>query len=243
MMVKLLHSVIDKVYRMANLVEASRKVCANKGAPGVDKVTVTVWQAKEATYLRQLHGELYADNYRSKHVRWKYIPKRGSKKMRPLGIPAVKDRVCQQAVLNILQPVFEGIFFAGSHGFRPGRSNPDSAASYPWLPQGWISLCGGPGHPQLLRGSGPHASDEAGARGGQRPLGAGAHPGLADCGDTGGRRDVGFSHRYKDYSCDFCQKGCALMTPKVRKRGLHLAEVAVGVVLIGLLSTLLRFHV
>ncbi|MCL4515725.1 MAG: group II intron reverse transcriptase/maturase [Firmicutes bacterium] len=121
-MVKPLHSVIDKVYRMANLEKASRKVCANKGAPGVDKVTVAAWQAKEGTHLRQLHGKLYADNYRSKHVRRKYIAKQGSKKMRPLGIPAVKDRVCQQAVLNVLQPTFEEVFFEGSHGFRPGRS-------------------------------------------------------------------------------------------------------------------------
>jgi group II intron reverse transcriptase/maturase len=122
MTVRPLHSVIDKVYRMANLAEASRKVCANKGAPGVDGQTVEAWRAKELAHLRQLHGELYADKYRSKHVRRHYIPKPGSKKMRPLGIPAVKDRICQQAVLNILQPAFEKVFSPGSHGFRPGRS-------------------------------------------------------------------------------------------------------------------------
>ena len=122
MTVRPLHSVIDKVYRMANLVKASRKVCGNKGAPGVDGQTVGAWRANEEAQLRQLHGELYADKYRCKHVRRQYIPKPGSKKMRPLGIPAVKDRVCQQAVLNILQPVFEKIFQPGSHGFRPGRS-------------------------------------------------------------------------------------------------------------------------
>ena len=122
MTVRPLHSVIDKVYRMANLAKASRKVCANKGAPGVDGQTVDAWRAKELAHLRQLHSELYADRYRSKHVRRQYIPKPGSKKMRSLGIPAVKDRVCQQAVLNVLQPVLEKIFHAGSHGFRPGRS-------------------------------------------------------------------------------------------------------------------------
>lgn len=121
-MVKPLHSVIDKVYRMANLVKASAKVCANKGAAGVDKVTVEAWRAKEAANLRQLHGELYADTYRSQPVRRVYIPKPGTNKQRPLGIPALIERVCQQAVLQVLQPTFEEIFFEGSYGFRPGRS-------------------------------------------------------------------------------------------------------------------------
>jgi len=58
-MVKPLHSVIDKVYRMANLAKASAKVCANKGAAGIDRVTVETWQAKETAHLRQLHGKLY----------------------------------------------------------------------------------------------------------------------------------------------------------------------------------------
>lgn len=121
-MVKILHSVIDKVYRIANLVKASKKVCANKGAAGVDKVTVETWRAKEEAHLRQLHGELYADKYRSQPVLRVYIPKPGTDKQRPLGIPALVDRICQQAVLQVLQQTFEEIFFEGSYGFRPGRS-------------------------------------------------------------------------------------------------------------------------
>lgn len=121
-MVKPLHSVIDKVYRMGNLEKASEKVCANKGAAGVDKVTVEAWRAREGAHLRQLHGELYADTYRSQPVRRVYIPKPGTNKQRPLGIPALVERVCQQAVLQVLQPTFEEIFFEGSYGFRPGRS-------------------------------------------------------------------------------------------------------------------------
>lgn len=121
-MVKILHSVIDKVYRMANLRKASAKVCANKGAAGVDKVTVETWRTKEEAHLRQLHGELYADTYRSQPVRRVYIPKPGTSKQRPLGIPTLGDRVCQQAVLQVLQPTFEEIFFEGSYGFRQGRS-------------------------------------------------------------------------------------------------------------------------
>ena len=119
---KILHSIIDKVYRMANLKAASEKVCGNKGAPGTDGVTVAIWKAKEEANLRQLHGQLYAGTYRSKSVRRKLIPKPGSKKLRPLGIPCLSDRVCQQAVLSVLQPTFEEVFFDGSHGFRPGRS-------------------------------------------------------------------------------------------------------------------------
>ncbi|MEW6698601.1 MAG: hypothetical protein AB1341_14895 [Bacillota bacterium] len=84
---------------MANLEKASVKVAANKGAPGVDKVTVKSWKANEAAHLRQLHGALYANTYRSKPVRRVYIPKPGSNKRRPLSIPALADRVCQQAVL------------------------------------------------------------------------------------------------------------------------------------------------
>lgn len=121
-MIKPLHSVIDKVYRMANLTKASAKVCANKGAAGVDKVTVETWRAKETAHLRQLHGELYADTYCSQPVRRVYINKPGTNKQRPLGIPALCERVCQQAVLQVLQPTFEEILFEGSYGFRPGRS-------------------------------------------------------------------------------------------------------------------------
>lgn len=121
-MVKPLHSAIDKVYRLANLTKASAKVMANKGAPGVDEVTVDTWKASEAAQLRQLHGALYTGTYRGKPVRRVYIPKPGTKKQRPLGIPAMADRVCQQAVLRVIQPTFEEIFFEGSHGFRPGRS-------------------------------------------------------------------------------------------------------------------------
>jgi len=121
-MIKPLHSLIDKIYRMANLVKASAKVCANKGAAGADKVTVEAWRTKETANLRQLHGELYTDTYHSQPVRRVYIPKPGTKKQRPLGIPALKDRVCQQATLQVLQPTFEELFFEGSHGFRPGKS-------------------------------------------------------------------------------------------------------------------------
>jgi retron-type reverse transcriptase len=67
------------------------------------------------------------DTYRSKPVLRRYIDKPGSSKKRPLGIPAVCDRVCQQAVHRVLSPVFETYFHEDSHGFRPGRSTQTAA--------------------------------------------------------------------------------------------------------------------
>jgi len=115
------------VYNWNNLSMASRKVVGNKGCAGVDGMSVKRWQAKETEHLQGLRRQLVNDTYRSKPVLRKYIPKPGSKKQRPLGIPAVADRVCQQAVCNPLSPVFEEYFHEDSHGFRPGRSTQTAA--------------------------------------------------------------------------------------------------------------------
>ena len=120
-------SVIDKVYNWNNLSMASRKVVDNKGCAGVDGMGTKRWQKKEELHLRELRQRLMNDTYRSKPVMRKYIPKPGSKKQRPLGIPAVSDRVCQQAVCNPLSPVFEEYFHEDSYGFRPGRSTHKAA--------------------------------------------------------------------------------------------------------------------
>jgi RNA-directed DNA polymerase len=118
---RVLHSVIDKVFNWNNLKSASRKVVKNKGSAGVDGMSVKRWQEKEESHLQELKWRLMKDSYRSKPVKRCYIPKPGSTKKRPLGIPTVTDRVCQQAVNNILAPVFEQYFHEDSHGFRPGR--------------------------------------------------------------------------------------------------------------------------
>jgi group II intron reverse transcriptase/maturase len=119
---RILHSVIDKVYNWKNLTIASRKVVGNKGCAGVDGMNVIRWQEKEEQHLQELREQLMNDTYRSKAVLRKYIPKPGSTKQRPLGIPVVVDRVCQQAVCNPLSPVFEEYFHEDSYGFRSGRS-------------------------------------------------------------------------------------------------------------------------
>ena len=108
-MVKPLHSVIDKVYRMANLEKASARVCAkrssrnrqsdrrNMASQGSSAIAPTARQAIQS-HIPSAGAPVY-------------IPKPGTNKKRPLGIPALADRVCQQAVLQVLQPTFEEIFY------------------------------------------------------------------------------------------------------------------------------------
>jgi len=126
-MKKILHSVIDKVFNWNNLKNASQKVIKNKGSGGVDGMSVGQWAEKEEIHLSTLRRRLMKDTYRSKPVLRCYIDKPGSKKKRPLGIPPVTDRVCQQSVHNVLSPVFEGYFHEDSHGFRPSRSTHTAA--------------------------------------------------------------------------------------------------------------------
>lgn len=124
---KVLHSAIDKVFNWNNLSLASRKVVRNKGSGGVDGMSVGQWRVKEHKHLNTLRHRLMNDTYRSKPALRHYIDKPGSKQKRPLGIPAVGDRVCQQAVHSVLSPVFEEYFHEDSHGFRPGRSTHTAA--------------------------------------------------------------------------------------------------------------------
>lgn len=124
---KILHSAIDKVYNWRNLKTASRKVMMNKGSGGVDGMSIEGWKMNEEVYLATLQRHLIHQEYQSKPVKRQYIDKPGSTEKRPLGIPAITDRVCQQAVHNVLSPVFEAYFHDGSHGFREGRSTKTAA--------------------------------------------------------------------------------------------------------------------
>lgn len=126
-MANTLHSVIDKVYSLANLHRASRKVCSNKGAPGVDGQTVEQWRVHEAQHVAQLRRLLVEDRYQSKPAKRAWIPKQGSDKLRGLGIPTLEDRICQQAVCQRVLPAFEKRFFEDSYGYRPGRSTHQAA--------------------------------------------------------------------------------------------------------------------
>jgi RNA-directed DNA polymerase len=117
------HSLIDKVYSWDNLWSAWRRVRANKGVHGLDRVTIRAYEQDVETHLRELQRKLMEDRYEPLPVRRVYIPKASNpKQMRPLGIPTVTDRVCQQAVYQVLCPIFDPHFSARSYGFRPGRN-------------------------------------------------------------------------------------------------------------------------
>ncbi len=121
------HSLYDKVYAMGNLREAWDRVRKNKGAGGVDGESIQLFQKDWERNLAELQRLLKEKRYVPPPVRRHYIPKPDGR-MRPLGIPTVRDRIVQQAVKNILEPIFEPQFKDCSVGFRPGRSAHDAAA-------------------------------------------------------------------------------------------------------------------
>ncbi|MBA2687464.1 MAG: group II intron reverse transcriptase/maturase, partial [Gemmatimonadaceae bacterium] len=98
------------------------RVAANAGAPGVDGKTVEQYGERQEEEIERLIASWKAGTYRPQAVRRTWIPKPGSREQRPLGIPTVRDRVVQAALLMVLEPIFEDSFHDRSYGFRPGRS-------------------------------------------------------------------------------------------------------------------------
>lgn len=115
------YSLADKVWAMKNLEAAFYEVKKNRGAPGVDKVTIKSFELDLEHNLRMLHDQLRQKAFRPMPVRREYIEKDDGTD-RPLGIPAVRDRVVQAALKRILEPIFEEKFMDCSYGFRPGKS-------------------------------------------------------------------------------------------------------------------------
>jgi RNA-directed DNA polymerase len=113
---------MEEVLRRENMLTAMHRVEANKGAPGVDGMTVENLRAELTRRWPAIREELLNDRYLPQPVRKVEIPKPGGKGMRMLGIPTVIDRLIQQALLQILQPHFDATFSDSSFGFRPGRS-------------------------------------------------------------------------------------------------------------------------
>ena len=121
------HSLIDKVYKRKNLQMAWEKVKANQGAGGVDGESIEAFGERLEERLEQLHEELRTDRFRPQPVRRRPIPKTDKPgEYRMLGIPTIFDRVCQQALLNRLEPIFEPVFDEASFGYRRGRSTKDA---------------------------------------------------------------------------------------------------------------------
>lgn len=124
---------IEAVLDPDNLAAAWQRVKANKGAPGIDGVTVGDFPAFARTEWPRIARAIRDGTYHPAPVRRVWIPKPGGAK-RPLGIPTVLDRVIQQAAAQVLGPLFEADFSAHSHGYRPGHSAHDAVAG---MERGW----------------------------------------------------------------------------------------------------------
>jgi RNA-directed DNA polymerase len=121
------HSLVDKVYKRKNLERAWEKVKANRGSGGVDGQSLEAFSEQLDQQLDRLHSELKDEAYQPQPVRQVQIPKAGKPgEFRRLGIPTIYDRVCQQALLNRLEPIFEPLFDDANFGYRRGRSTKDA---------------------------------------------------------------------------------------------------------------------
>jgi group II intron reverse transcriptase/maturase len=119
------HSLRDKVFSLKNLYLAFEHVKRNKGKAGLDKVSINQFESDIDKNIMDIHKELKTEVYKPKPVLRVYIPKDKSER-RPLGIPTVKDRIVQQAIRQIIEPIFEKDFSDNSFGFRPNRSCHDA---------------------------------------------------------------------------------------------------------------------
>lgn len=120
------HALIDKVYSERNLYASARKVVGKRGSAGVDRQSTVDFSEDQLAEIRRLHEQLRRGTYRPQAVRRVQIPKPGSKQTRPLGIPTVRDRVVQTALVHVIEPIFDHTFHDRSFGFRHGRSCHDA---------------------------------------------------------------------------------------------------------------------
>jgi RNA-directed DNA polymerase len=122
------HSLYDKVYGLSNLKEAWKRVEANRGGGGVDRMSVADFAKDAEARLEKLSEALRSGTYKPQPVKRTYIPKPGSREKRPLGIPTIIDRIVQTALRNVIEPIFEREFEPCSYGFRPARGCQDALA-------------------------------------------------------------------------------------------------------------------
>ena len=120
------YTLMDKVAALSTLRAAFARVKVNRGAAGVDHVTVAMYEQRLEANLTELSTALQTGTYRPQPIRRHWIPKPGTRQHRPLGIPTVRDRVVQSAVRLVLEPIFEAGFAEHSYGFRPRRGTKDA---------------------------------------------------------------------------------------------------------------------
>ena len=119
-------SLIDKVSSKKALRAAQQKVVQNRGAAGVDQETTEQFEQEAEARIAKLSEELRIGSYQPQPAKRRWIPKPGTKEKRPLGIPTVTDRVVQESLRLVLEPIFEKDFAKQSYGFRPGRGCKDA---------------------------------------------------------------------------------------------------------------------
>jgi RNA-directed DNA polymerase len=130
-------SLMDKIYAERTLQIAWQRVKRNRGAAGIDRISIERFEGQAEQYLQELHEQLKTGTYQPLAVKRVNIPKAGGG-TRPLGIPTVKDRVVQMAIKLAIEPIFEHTFRDSSHGFRPKRSGKDALREVDtWLKAGY----------------------------------------------------------------------------------------------------------
>jgi len=117
---------IAKVWSPKNLARSLQKVVAKGGSAGIDSQSASRVGERPEQTIQKLEQELRTSQYRPQAVKRVWIPKPGSQEKRPLGVPTVRDRIVQGAVLQVIEPIFEREFAPQSYGFRPGKGCKDA---------------------------------------------------------------------------------------------------------------------
>src|ERR1700757_4414735 len=117
---------VDKVWSLKNLGGSLEKVVAKGGSVGIDNQSARQIEAHKSQTIAKLEQELRASQYEPQAVKRVWIPKPGSNEKRPLGVPTLRDRIVQGALLHVMEPIFERDFAPQSYGFRPGKGCKDA---------------------------------------------------------------------------------------------------------------------
>lgn len=135
------YNVLERVYEPGRLYEAWQQVRHNAGAAGIDRMTVEMFERRQDELLALIHGKLKAGTYRFKPARRTLIPKEGTSKMRPLGIPVVMDRIVSQSINLVFYEIFDPMFTESNFGFRKGHSQHQAIKFVQGIVQGGYEWC------------------------------------------------------------------------------------------------------